>query len=275
MQLSLSVRIAESFLSKEESTMNLAEVCDLAKSAGYDAICMRGSQVGVHSSPQDHDAAEAVLKQQAMPVSMLTGDFATVYNNEHGPDSLRNITPYLDLADRLGTKRIRVAIKQQEDIPHAQRAAEEAADRGMTLLHQCHIQSLFETVDSIVATLEAIDRPNFRLIYEPANLEECEQPYGQDAIGRLAPWIDNVYLQNQRIHPDGNITLETWHRGPVTFDLLAVHEPGGIDFPSIITALKGIGYDGYITVHQSAPPEGSAVDAAKETAVFLHGLIDA
>ena len=49
-RLSLSCRIAEGFLSKEEATLTLAELADLAASSGYEAICMRASQVGIHSS---------------------------------------------------------------------------------------------------------------------------------------------------------------------------------------------------------------------------------
>ena len=49
MQLSLSVRIAEGFLSKEIPILPLSEVLRLAKSEGYQGICLRASQVGVHS----------------------------------------------------------------------------------------------------------------------------------------------------------------------------------------------------------------------------------
>ncbi|GIT05145.1 MAG: hypothetical protein CM1200mP29_05560 [Verrucomicrobiota bacterium] len=117
---------------------------------------------------------------------MVTGDFDTVYNNDNGPSALRDITPYLDLAKRLGAPRIRVALKQQSDIANAQSAADEAAERGIQLVHQCHTLSLFETVESIERTLTAIDRPNFGLVYEPANLETCAQDYGRGTIERLA-----------------------------------------------------------------------------------------
>lgn len=277
MRLSLSVRIAEGFLSKEEATMNLPSVCRLAAEAGYDALCMRASQVGVHSSADDRSAAVAALKDTQMPVSMVTADFATVYNNDQGPESLRAITPYLDFAEGLGAKLIRVALKKEEDISHAQRAAAEAAERDITLVHQCHCLSLFETVEGIEATLKAIDHPNFGLIFEAANLEECGQSYGADTIKRLAPWIRNVYLQNQVIKPDGAVTLETWCRGSVRFDIIPIPQPGGIDFEQIIAGLKAIGYDGSVTVHQSGPEDGSgaagAVAEAKATADYLRPLV--
>ena len=274
MRLSLSVRIAEGFLSKEEATMNLGGVCSLAAEAGYEAICMRASQIGVQATPDEISEAQRILAEHRMPVSMLTGDFPTVYNNERGPDSLREIRPYLDLAEALGTQRIRVALKHSDDIPFAQRSADEAAERGLILLHQCHHLSLFETVDGIVETLSSIDRPNFRLIYEPANLEQCGQSYGIESVKRLEPWIDNVYFQNQRIHEGGAITLNSWNCGPVSFDIIQIHEAGGIDFPAVFEGLRSIGYDGTVTVHQSAPESGDALGSARATAEYLRGLMD-
>ena len=80
----------------------------------------------------------------------------------------------------------------------------------MKLVHQCHVQSLFETIDEIVGRVREIGHPNFGLIFEAANLEQCGQDYGPAAIETLSAWIENVYLQNQRIRPYGAVTLETW-----------------------------------------------------------------
>ena len=273
MQLSLSVRIAEGFLSKEEAILDLDAVASIAKNAGYDAICMRASQVGVQSSSEQVAVAQQVLQANGLGVSMLTGDFDVVYNNERGPDCLRNITPYLQLAKQLGAPLIRVALKEDEDIGWAQRAADEAAAEGIRLVHQCHTLSLFETVDAIERTLSQIDRANFGLIYEPANLEICGQPYGAETIARLAPWIFNVYFQNQVLRPGGSVTLNTWCRGPVAFDLIQIHEAGGIDFPSVFAGLRAIGYDGTVTVHQSASEGGTPEDSAHATAEFLRRLV--
>jgi sugar phosphate isomerase/epimerase len=205
---------------------------------------------------------------------MISGDFDIVYNNEHGPHCLREITPYLNLAETLGAPMIRVCIKTDSDIAAAQQAADEAAERGLQLAHQCHLQSLFETIPEIQARLQEINRPNFGLIFEAANLEQCGQEYGPVAIHELAPWIKNVYLQNQRLHPAGSITLDTWCCGPVTFDLCEIPDSGGIDFSSVFEGLKQIGYDGPITVHQSASQDGnlSAQDSATRTAGFLKSL---
>ncbi|MEO2019300.1 MAG: sugar phosphate isomerase/epimerase [Fuerstiella sp.] len=271
MKLSISARIAESFLSKEEATMSLSELADLAVAAGYGDVCMRASQIGIHSSPEEIKAARQLLDDRRLSVSMVTGDFDIVYNNDNGPQCLRNITPHLDLAESLSAPLIRTCIKTAADISFAQQAADEAAGRGIRLAHQCHAESLFETPDQIVDTLQKINRPNFGLIFEAANLDECGQQYGPDIIARLAPWIFNVYLQNQKLSPNGEITLQTWCRGPVSFDIMQIHETGGINFDAVFEGLNAVGYAGMVTVHQAGTENDrdQSIKAATQTAQYL------
>ena len=271
--LSLSVRIAEGFLSKEEAILSLEDVAQLSKQAGYDALCMRASQIGVQSPRSEVTAASQWLRSEDIPVTMVTGDFDIVYNNENGPGCLHRITPYLDLAQHLDCQLIRVAIKTHDDITPVQKAADEALERGISLVHQCHTLSLFETVESCVETAQRIDRKNFGIIYEPANLEICGQPYVGEVFDRLLPWLKNVYLQNQILKEDGAVTLNTWCRGPIGFDLIPVHAPGGIDFPAVFEELQRVGYQGPITVHQSAQPGASPLQTAMQSAQYLRTLM--
>ncbi|MEZ6132716.1 MAG: sugar phosphate isomerase/epimerase [Planctomycetaceae bacterium] len=274
MELSVSCRIAEGFFSKEEACLSFPELADLAVAAGYDSICMRASQIGVKSTVKQVWDARRILDDRGLGVSMISGDFDIVYNNDQGPQCLRRIGPYLHLAEALGAPMVRVCIKGPQDMVYAQAAAEAAASLGLMLVHQCHVQSLFETLDGIVQRLQEIDHAGFGLIFEAANLEQCGQDYGRAAIQRLAPWIRNVYVQNQRMNPSGAITLNTWSRGPVSFDLCEIHDSGGIRFAEIFEGLKSIGYDGPITVHQSAPQDAGLkpLTAATQTAQFLKAL---
>jgi len=253
--------------------MTLRELCDLAVAAGYEAICMRASQIGIYSPASAIAEAQETIRQRKLDVTMISGDFDIVHNNDRGPNCLQDITPHLNLAQDFGAKLIRVCIKKESDILAARRAADEAAQRGITLVHQCHVQSLFETVDEIESRLRQIDRPNFGLIFEAANLEECRQDYGPATIARLAPWIRNVYLQNQRLNSEGAITLDTWTHGPVSFDMINIPDPGGIDFSVVFDGLKQSGYDGIVTVHQPAPQDGDHLRAATKTARFLKELM--
>ncbi|MEW6158407.1 MAG: TIM barrel protein [Verrucomicrobiota bacterium] len=269
MILSLSVRIAESFASKEKAALPLDALAGLASAAGYKGLCMRASQAGIHSPPEEVARAAALVRQCGLQVTMVTGNFDIVYNNDAGPACLRQIRPHLELAKTFGAPMIRVALKSAADIPWAQHAADEALALDLKLVHQCHTQSLFETVAGIEQTLQAIHRPNFGLVFEPANLELCGQSYGLETMDRLAPWIFNVYLQNQRLTPEGSVSLNTWCRGPVRFELMPIHASGGIDFRAVFEGLAAIGYAGPITAHQAQIPLEPVDHTARETAAFL------
>ena len=252
MKLSLSVRVGEKYTNKREAAISLAKLADIAGAAGYHAICVRPSQIGIHSRREEVLLKARLLRQRGLRVSMVTGDFAIPENTDEGPHALRNIEPYLDLAEALDCHLVRVALRKDEDIVWAQRAADTAKERGITLTHQCHNRSLFERVDETLDVLRRIGRVNFGLTYEPANLECCGQSYGRETLKRFAPYLVNVYLQNQRVYFAGQSVMKTWCCGDVSFDQIPLWDDSGIDFPEIIAALEELGYTGYVTVHQAA-----------------------
>lgn len=265
MRLSLSVRIAEKPRAKRQAALPLSGIAALAREHGYRALCMRASQVGIHTPPDDVAAAADLLRGLELEVSMVTGDFAIPENSDQGPGALRRIAPYLDLASALGCDLLRVALKCEDDIVWAQRAADAAGERGIRLAHQCHTRSLFEQVEPALAVLARIGRSNFGVIYEAANLAACGEAYGRPVLERLAPHIFNVYVQNQRLAANGAIAIETWSRGAVRFDPIALEERGAIDFEEIVDGLRCIGYAGFVTVHQAGgdSPGTVAADSAR------------
>ena len=250
MKLSLSVRIVEAAC-KTRLQLPFAELISIAKGSGYDAICMRSSAGGVDSPPATLAGLRAVVEDAGLRVSMVTADANVPLNNDRGPDSLRNIGPSLDVAAELGCDLIRVCLKQRGDIEFAKRAADQAADRGIRLAHQCHTATLFEEVPAMLAVLADINRPNFGLIYEPANLLLCGQSYAADTLQRLRPFLMNVYAQNHRLDPEGPESLPTNCRGTVRFRHLDPWEAGGVDFRAVLAGLQAVGYDGYFTIHQA------------------------
>ncbi|HJP28937.1 MAG TPA: sugar phosphate isomerase/epimerase [Candidatus Latescibacteria bacterium] len=272
MKLSLSTRVAESFRDKREATVELEDLAEIAAREGYYALCMRASQVGVDDSRERSRAVLAILESNDLSVSMVTGDFAIPENSEEGPGALRNIEPYLDLADDLGCDLLRVCMKTADDIRWARDAADEAQERGLRLAHQSHTLSLFETVEETLEVLRSVGRSNFGLIYEPANLELCGQPYAGATLEALVPWIFNVYLQNQRLHAGGADRLNTWCRGAVQFDQCPLWEEGGIEVARIIEELDRLAYKGYVTVHQASAGLGGAEEAARRSAKFLSDI---
>ncbi len=273
MELSLSVRVAESFNNKRVVDIPLPALAGIARRAGYGALCMRASVVGVNSTPEDVESARTLLDREHLAVSMVTGDFAVPENGDEGPGCLRDITPYLDLAQALGSDLIRVCIKTEADIPFARKSADEASDRNIRLAHQSHTLSLFETVDGSLDVLRKIGRSNFGLIYEPANLALCGEDYGPKTLRRFQPYLFNVYLQNHAPHPDGDRPMTTWANGTVMSILRPLDAGNGIDFGSVFEGLHAISYTGCVTVHQAFGGRLSPNEAASRSAKFLKSFI--
>lgn len=251
--------------------MTIDELIELARATGYDALCMRASQVGIQSPAERVDEVAAKVAAAGLTISMVTGDFAVPRNDGEGPSGLRNITPYLDLTERLDADLIRVCMKVEEDIEWARRAADEARERNIRLAHQSHFASLFETVEGSLRVLRAVDRPNFGIIYEPANWMLVDQDYVA-AIKDVEPWLFNVYVQNHRLEADGEDSLVTWEKGRVRFDHIGLWESGGVNSEAVFGALHAVGYQGYVTVHQAFAGIMSPRDAAVKTYEYLAPL---
>jgi len=250
MQLSLSVRIVEAAC-KTKLHVPFADLVSIAAETGYDAVCMRASAGGVQTPLDELRRMRKTVEARGLRVSMVTADSDVPLNNANGPNSLRDIGPSLDVAEALGCNLIRVCLKSDADIPHAREAASRAADLSIRLAHQCHSSSIFETVDPVLANLAAIGRPNFGLIYEPANLMLCGESYGADTLQKLAPHLMNVYIQNHRLDPDGPVSLPTYCRGEVRFHHLPIWETGGVDTAAVFGGLKKIDWIGHFTIHQA------------------------
>ena len=270
MQLSLSVRIVEAAC-KTRLQVVFEELVGIAADTGYQAVCMRASAGGVQTPNEELRRMREVVESRGLHVAMVTADSNVPLNNADGPNSLRKIGPSLDVAEELGCDLIRVCLKSDDDLPHVREAAKQAADRGIRLAHQCHTTSVFETVDQILANLETIGQPNFGLIYEPANLMLCGEPYDVTTLRRLAPHLMNVYIQNHRLDPNGPASLPTYCRGDVHFHHLPIWETGGVDTVAVFAGLREIGWAGHFTIHQAEGIE-TAEDArayARRCAEFV------
>ncbi len=272
MKLSLSVRVAEKFDNKREASLTIDQLIQLARDNGYEALCMRASQAGTHTAPEEIQRIGKAIHDTGMAVSMVTGDFFVPQNDEHGPDGLRNITPYLDLAEAFGTDLIRVCMKKPEDIGWVQKAADEAKERDIRLAHQAHNASLFETVEGSVDVLRKVGRENFGIIYEPANWFVAGEDYGKNGILAVKDHIFNVYVQNHRLNPEGQSMLNTWGKGKVGVDHIGLWDKGGCNFEEVFETLHGINYRGYVTVHQAFEGVMSVDEAIRRSYGYLRPL---
>jgi sugar phosphate isomerase/epimerase len=267
-KLSLSTRIAESSSRKDLAEVPIEVLAPLAGAAGFAGLSMRASVVSIETAPERVADVRRILDREQLAASMIMGDIPLATNAADAPQALRRITPYLDLAERLGGGLARVMMHGANDIPHAQRAADEAAERGITLAHQTHWGTLCETVEGALDTVRRVGRDNFGITFEPANLLASGEDHGSDAIARLAPHLVNAYFQNVRLDPDGPHVFKTWARGQVRLRYVPLADPDGLSAKAMVGALERAGYQGWITVHQPLL-EGQRVEEAVAEAAEL------
>jgi sugar phosphate isomerase/epimerase len=265
MKLSLSVRVGEPPKHKDITALPFADLATKAKACGYHGVSMRASVVSVDSPAARVREVRQIVDDLDLAVSAVCGDIPLAANNDKATQALHDITPYLDLTEAMGSELVRVMMQTADDIPMAQRAADEAAERGLTLMHISHWGTLFETVDETLETLAAIDRKNFGVAFEPGNLLSCGGPYGPDALARLAPHLVNLFFQNVRMDPDSPIVFNSRNVGPSHLSYVRIDDPAGIDIRPLIETLHRVGYDGWFTVHQPLF-EGENIDDAMRTA---------
>jgi len=249
--------------------MDFDRFTTLAADIGYTGICMRASLAGVESPRAERLEYKRKLDKLGLKSTMVTANFDVPLNNERGPLALREIGPHLDVADDFDSKLVRVCIKSWADLEWVQRAADEALERGITLTHMAHGQSMFETVDGSIEYVRRVNRRNFALTYETTNWVWCHQEIGRETIKRIAPYLCYVYLKNTRMWEGGNQRILRWYPGWVNLDDAPLGQPGTIDFVEILEAFEEIGYDGVVTVHQSPVDDESIEHCYRSTYEYL------
>ena len=273
MKLSLSCRITEPSNRKDVAAIPIGNLVQLAAEAGFVGLSMRASAVSVDTPHSQVIKVRKLLDNHDLLTSMVTGNVPLATNSSEAPETLRNITPHLNLAELLGAKLVRVMIQRKDDIPFAKRAADEAKERSITLAQQTHWGTLAETIESAIELMRQIARKNVGITFEPANLLACGDDYTSNAIRRLAPHIVNFYFQNIRLDPNGTHVFKTLTQGHVSLSYVALDDPTGIAIMPLIDALHEIGYGGWISIHQPLRDEQTVEDAIDEAAKTFLPLV--
>jgi sugar phosphate isomerase/epimerase len=130
-------------------------------------------------------------------------------------------------------------------------------------------------VDNSVRVLKAVGRPNFGIIYEPANWMIAGEDYGVATLRKLRPYLFNVYVQNHRLNPNGSAAVVTWRKGKVPLDHIGIWEKGGVDYDAVAAGLRDVGYRGYVTVHQAFGDVMPVEDAVRRSREHLGRILPA
>ena len=99
------------------------------------------------------------------------------------------------------------------------------------------------------------------------------QNYGPETIKRLGTHILNAYTQNHRFNSESDVYLDTWTQGRVGLDHIGIWEQGGVDSEAMFEGLHAVGYDDFVTVHQSFAGVMSIEESVRKSAEFLKPLM--
>ena len=268
MKISISSRITEQSDNKEKSFLSLDSFVKLASKNKFDGVSLRPSMITTNSSEYLVNQVQKLFKVNNMKVSMITSNIHLAKNDELASDILRNITPSLDLAEKLKTSLIRIMIKNSDDIFYAKRALDEAKERNLKLLQQTHWGTLAETLDETVKLIKTINRQNFGITFEPANLMACGSDFNKNALNQLLPYTENFYFQNIILDKKGKHVFPTIHNGEVSVKYVSLDNSNGINVFSFLDFLREKKYDKWFTVHQPLL-EDQTVESAIENASKL------
>jgi sugar phosphate isomerase/epimerase len=236
MKLSLSARIIEEARGKFQ--MSLVAFLDFAKEIGYQGVELRQGQYSAETAPDEADRMKRRLEERNLRCAFIRA------SNVEERSGLETFKLYLSIARVLKVDVVRF---RATETLWAKRAADLAAERGLRLASQIHTRTRFETVDMALESLKEIERENFGVIFEPANLILAGEDYGPEAIQRLGDKIFAVSVQNIKPvnQPQGEHIIEYKGR---SFARCLIGDPEGVDFSSLFQGLKAIGYQGFVNV---------------------------
>jgi sugar phosphate isomerase/epimerase len=270
MKISLSCRITEQSDNKEKSFYPINSFIKLAANQGFQGISLRPSVISSQSKIEDINQIKKLFDLYNINISMITSNINLAKNNEYASDNLKNISSCLNLADILGTSLVRIMIKNNEDIIYAQKALDEASERGIILTQQTHWGTLAETVEDTLFLIKKINRDNFAITFEPANLMACGGKYNVDALKTLLPYIVNFYFQNIILDHNGKHVFKTYRNGNIKVSYVPLDDHRGIPIDPLLILLKEMNYKGWVTVHQPLLDRQDIDEAIKEAAnVFM------
>jgi sugar phosphate isomerase/epimerase len=257
-----------------QARLSLADFLDRAKRLGFDGVMLMAKRP--HLSVLDFDArAREQLRNRigelGLGVACLAGytDFSLGADRPDIPGremQMLYVRELCNLARELDCGLVRVftgfdqsaaSFQQQWQwcVDSLRECSRYAADQGVTIGVQNH-HDLAVHHDSLYDLLEEIDHPNCKAMFDawaPA-LQGCDLAA---AVKKMAPFIVHTtvadYLRRPRFRYQPNLVY--YEGQPDAVRAVPMGE-GFIDYRSFFTALRNIGYQGYVAYEMCSPLRG-------------------
>lgn len=234
------------------------EMIDSLAALGFNGLEMAATPtvLSVDTSAQERKRLRSHIAQSGLElvnIACYAGEAQHGFNADDQAvrqKATRDIEDHLRLASDVGSPCMRVFPGGEPGrdgvIPDPQRAfkmsvrgiqnvATVAMDLNVTLLIENHPESIAGSAEQTVRLVEAVARPNVRILYEPSNLlvyaGRDDHSHGFDI---QKSWIRHVHIKDQIRKPDGRYDV-------------AVAGRGIVPWLDIVGWLGSTGYDGFLS----------------------------
>lgn len=218
------------------------EQLDVLESLGISRLDLRSvGETNVLDLSDDRIArTRDALDERGIEVTSIGSPIGKIDVTEPFEPHLRRFERAIEIADTFDTDRIRLfsyyvpesdapADHRAEVIRRMEAKVERAEAAGVTLLHENEKDIYGDTPSRCRDLLTAVDSPNFRAIFDPANfLEIGVEPY-PDALLQLVEYVEQVHVKDAQFGQRG-----------------AIEPAGGGDgrLPETLATLRDRGFDG-------------------------------
>ncbi|MBT4497719.1 MAG: sugar phosphate isomerase/epimerase [Gemmatimonadetes bacterium] len=259
MQLSLSGFLFED--KYQSQSLDFPSFCALARSAGYDGVELRRTQVNLQTSANQRRQLRIQVKNHGLKVTCLTARGMPAAGTERDAFLL----DYLDLCRDMGCSLIKIG----GDPEWLRWAAEQGERVGVTLASNNHLNGPLETVAGTRTHLAAVAHANYGLLYDSMHLNLTGQDY-VGCIPEFYPATRNILVQSLRPARGGESPLlerdgRSWVKDRIDAE-------GVQTWPAILRTYRNLGYDGLITVIENGWPVEQREQVARHCAAVLHSL---
>jgi len=241
MRLSLSGFLFEDNYTSQ--SLNFLEFCQLARSAGYDGVELRRTQINPRAPKAQRWKMLEVVKENGLRVTCLTARGLPAAGTERNDFCLN----YLELCRDMECDLLKIG----SDTGWLLWAAELAEKYDVVLATNNHVGGPLETVEGTRTYLAEIAHSNFGLLYDSLHLTLT----GQDYISCIPEFFSvtrNILIHSIRpAKPEEKPDIE---RDGKNWVKALPDEFGVQDWAAIFRSYKKLVYDGLITVIESDWP---------------------
>lgn len=195
------------------------------------------------------DQAQALLDQANVKVSSIGSDLGKIQITDPFDAHLERAAHGVEVAKRLGAPYIRMfsffteTVEDPDDhrdeVLRRTRAMVDLAEAGgVTMLHENEKDIYGDIPRRVVDLMTAIDSPNYRAIFDPANYVQCKTRPFDEAYPLVRQYTDYLHIKDAVADVFDNQGLEK---------VVPAGEGSG-QVPQLMAAFAASGYDGFLSL---------------------------